>query len=227
MKEFEKAKELIVEAQNVISPLRVGIEDIINYRGREKVYVNGNGQIIVKLGRGPDSREREYLTDKGFKFEQEGSLWWKPDDGCAGEIRAHLGVDDMGDSLVEKVELSEKIAKVQERLESRASAGEVFADFSVEAARLKVTEMYIAKESSERQRAQETVLAYALGKPVERVASVNVQIANMDIEEIRSKIREKLNLFGPEVGIEGTVGRSSALIVEDGGSEGGDSVKGV
>lgn len=137
-----------------------------------------------------------------------------------------MGHDETDASLEHKFLTVERMAKSLERLRHKSSAGEVFAEFGPEAAKLKVVEMMNPyNDSSDRQRAQETVLGYALGKPIERTQSLTVQISNMDRDELESALNEKLNRLGHRFGIEGGVGGNPALLIEDGGDGVGESVK--
>lgn len=100
------------------------------------------------------------------------------------------------------------------RVQKLKSAGEVMADFSPDAAKLKVVEMYHAPESGERQRAQETVLNYALGRPVERRMSMEMKVSGSSDKEIDNEINRLLAKFG----FQGGEGETTSLIISQGGS---------
>jgi len=102
------------------------------------------------------------------------------------------------------------------RLEKCRTAGAVFREFAVDAAAAKVEEMKHGKTSSARQRAQETVLEYALGKAVQRNLSMTLKVSDMGEEELTHEIR---TLMG-ELGFAGSSGASSRLLVGTQGREG-------
>jgi hypothetical protein len=98
------------------------------------------------------------------------------------------------------------------RIQRCRTAGEVMAEFSDDAAKLKVVEMYSAEESGDRQRAQETVLNYALGRPIERRMSMEMRVSGASDKELESEITRLLAKFG----FEGGERTSSSLLVDPG-----------
>ena len=112
-----------------------------------------------------------------------------------------MGVEEVFDGgLEERVNLVREYQKrmrgVQKRLEKLRSAGEVFGDFGRDAAEGKVLEMYLGSTSSDRQRAQETVLDRSLGKVVDRVMSLNVEVSSLKEGELDRRIRELQDELG-------------------------------
>jgi len=96
-----------------------------------------------------------------------------------------------------------------ERLDKCSTAQDVFREYSVDAAAGKVREMMKAKTSGDRQRAQETVLGYGLGKPVNRSLSYSVQIGDATDEELTHGIRSLLI----ELGFSSGEGASSRIFI--------------
>jgi len=92
------------------------------------------------------------------------------------------------------------------RLEKCNTAQDVFREFSSDAAAGKVEEMLKAKTSSDRQRAQETILGYGLGKPINRSLSYSVQLGDVTEEELNHGIKSLLYELGYTSG-EGTSDR--------------------
>jgi hypothetical protein len=106
---------------------------------------------------------------------------------------------------------------IKHRLKRCQTAADIFAEFSVDAAALKVTEMYKASTSGDRQRAQDRVLNYALGKPVERSMSIQVRVANMTDDEIDHETTRLLEKFAPKLGFKGGTGTSRSILIANGG----------
>lgn len=123
----------------------------------------------------------------------------------------------------EKAELAEKVAlskhrrgivkRTLRRFRKCRSANDVFADFSIDAAKATVLEMILAFSSGDRQRAAEAVLNRALGKPVDRVMSIGMQVSSKSEPELEHDIRQLLD----ELGYKGGEGATRALPV---GAEG-------
>lgn len=110
-----------------------------------------------------------------------------------------------------------KIMKLDwKRLSRCRTAGEVMAEFSQDAAALKVAEMFAGRDSGDRQRAMETVLNYALGRPVERRMSIEMKVAGSSDKELENEIQRLLDKFR----FEGGKGASSSLLIEPGTEEG-------
>ena len=118
-------------------------------------------------------------------------------------------------SLDRKVEQTNMVIKAAAKIEKCKTANDVLSGFAKDAAAGKVVEMITARSSQDRQRAQDTVLNYALGKPVDRVMSINMEVSNMSEKEIDHKIEELLEGFG-KVG----KGTATSLIIESEGGEG-------
>lgn len=184
-----------------------------------------NGNLMVRMSRALQTHERRYLKDNGFHSEDDDRLWAKPDDGSMGLVKLAFSVPD--DLQIRNQMDIEAMKEAFEKAMTKGSANEVFAEFSKMAAAMKVSEMVGALESSDRQRAQETVLGYALGKPVERTISLHANIANMSKEELVDKIREKLASLGSQLGIEGTTRGSALLIDDNGGGQRDEPLEGV
>ena len=119
--------------------------------------------------------------------------------------------DSDADELARKVSEHKKRLKdlrnAQTRMARCRSANDVFSSFASDAAKMKVKEAIMAKNSSDRQRAQETILDRALGKAVDRSISLNVEIANLTEEELNERIRK----FS-----QGSEGGTSSLLLDEG-----------
>lgn len=109
-----------------------------------------------------------------------------------------------------------KLEAAKTRLQKCQSANDVFSDFSKDAAIGKVTEMFIAKNSTDRQRAQETILDRALGKAVDRTMSINAQVSN----EPDGVLDERIRQLNAELGYTAGEGSSTSLLIEGEGDKG-------
>lgn len=136
-------------------------------------------------------------------------------DDCYLSDRPRLDEVIVPERLEKKVEELREVSDFQTRIRKCRTAGDVFREFSVDAAAAKVDEMKFAKTSSSRQRAQETVLEYALGKAVQRSLSMTLKVSDMQEEELEHEIR---TLMG-ELGFAGSEGASSRLLI---GTQGGE-----
>lgn len=228
--EFEKIIGSIEGGKELLTPKVVNSDVLVGVRRVGKGEEDGvkieviDGDIVVAVSRAISAKERRYLKENGFRMEDGGRSWLKSDDGSIEAVKS-VFVTQSQSLWVQRRDID--IEEVYDQAMSKGSANEVFAEFSKKAAAMKVVEMVGAIESSDRQRAQETVLGYALGKPVERTISLHANIANMSKEELIDKIREKLAIFGSELGIEGAV-RGHTLLIDDGGrSEGGGEAEGL
>jgi len=96
------------------------------------------------------------------------------------------------------------------------TAQEVFREHAVEIAMAKVEEARIAKTSQARQRAQETVLEYALGKPINRSITLGARISEATEEELDNDIRS----LAIELGLAAGEGTSSRILIGPKRSEG-------
>lgn len=113
----------------------------------------------------------------------------------------------------------EKVDRVHhwmDRVERCRTANEVMAEFSRDAAAVKVEEMLNGAESADRQRAAEWVLQYSLGKPVDRQLSINMQVTNASDTELEHEIDRLLH----ELGHKEEEGEASTKFVEAKGGEG-------
>ena len=120
----------------------------------------------------------------------------------------------------DKAAMAEKIAiakyrrntvqKALRRFKKARTANDVFSDFAKDAARATVMEMLLALSSGDRQRAAETILNRALGKPVDRIMSVGMQVSAKSDPELDHDIRKLLADLGFE-GREGTPRQISAI----------------
>lgn len=118
-----------------------------------------------------------------------------------------------------KAEMEEKVAlsryrrgmikRSLRRLRQCKSASDVFSDFAKDAAKASVMEMFLASGSADRQRAAEGVLNRALGKPVDRVMSVGVQVSSMTDQELDYGIEQLLE----EIGFKGGQGKTRTIPV--------------
>lgn len=112
----------------------------------------------------------------------------------------------------QKAEMAEKVAlsryrrgmvkRTVRRFKKCRSANDVFSDFALDAAKATVMEMSLAFSSGDRQRAAETVLNRALGKPVDRVMSIGMQVSAKSDPELDHDIERLL----AELGFEGKEG---------------------
>ena len=127
-------------------------------------------------------------------------------------IEATIGADTVGLEEVlsgDEKSLDDKIAfikrstanlkRILSRFKRCNTANDVFGDFSLEAAKSVVIEMFTANKASDRLRACEIVLNRALGKVADRSVSLNVEVSNLTDEELDHRIQTlwaELNLAG-------------------------------
>lgn len=127
--------------------------------------------------------------------------------------------DEMRDLVNKQRETLKRLKRARKMMKSAKSANDVFSRFALDAAELKVMEAILAKNSSDRQRAQETILDRALGKAVDRTMTVNVDISNMSDGELDDRIGKLMS----DLGYTTREGGASTLIIEaeieDGGGE--------
>jgi hypothetical protein len=116
---------------------------------------------------------------------------------------------DAAKPLREKIEKAQKSEQAVDRIRRCRTASQVFLEFSIDAAAAKIDEMLHGKTSDSRQRAQETVLEYALGKPVNRILSISGKIADAADDELEHDIRRLL----AELGFAKGEGATSRLLV--------------
>lgn len=132
----------------------------------------------------------------------------------------------VGDVYLGGVEFKEKVSRVErvegmlERIRGCKTAHSVFTEFAVDAAAAKVDEMLNGKTSEARQRAAETVLEYALGKPINRNLSLSARVAEVSEEELDHEIRR----YMADLGFSEREGASTQLLVGVKGSKGGHEV---
>lgn len=105
-----------------------------------------------------------------------------------------------GESLEKKIRAAQDVEGVLERIRSCKTPGQVFLEFANDAAAAKVDEMLFGRTSEARQRAQETVLEYALGKPINRNMSLSMKIPEAADEELEHDIRNLLVELGFSTG---------------------------
>lgn len=107
----------------------------------------------------------------------------------------------------------ERVNAIKKKLTSCNSANEVFSIFSKDAAAGKVVESVLAPRSSDRQRAQETILDRSLGKVVDRTMNVNLDIGNLTKVEIDNKIMDLCDEFG--ITDEGREGNTTKILIDE------------
>lgn len=120
-----------------------------------------------------------------------------------------------GGEFQEKVSRLQEVEETLERLARCKSAGEVFGEFAKDAAAAKVAEMVQGKTSSARQRAQETVLDYALGKPIQRTMTMGIRVSDAREEELEHDIRSLM----VELGFANGQGKASPILIGTQGTE--------
>lgn len=121
-----------------------------------------------------------------------------------------------GEKLEKKIERAMEIESSQERILRCASAGSVFQEFAKDAAARKVHEMEHAQYSGDRQRAQETIIEYAMGKPINRMMSLSMKIPDAPEEELDHDIRRLM----AELGYSTRQGKTTSILI---GNEGDQS----
>lgn len=97
-----------------------------------------------------------------------------------------------------------KLVKYQEMLRKHClakirkarTANDIFADNAMDMAKATVLEAYLAYSSSDRQRAMESVLNRALGKPVDRIMSIAMQVSSKTDMELDHDIKRLLGELG-------------------------------
>lgn len=111
--------------------------------------------------------------------------------------------DTTGDGdLVHKQEVKKELREIRdkthllEQLGEYKSTDDLLRDFSLEAAKRTVIEMEFGKTSADRLKAAESVLNRSIGKPIERIANINMDITEMADEEIDATIGDLLNELG-------------------------------
>lgn len=120
------------------------------------------------------------------------------------------------EALQEDIRELRRLEQIKARLMSCKTANDVFSEFSVDAARVTVIEMLTAKASKDRQHSADKILDRALGKPVERVANINMEVAGYSDEELEDQTRR---LMG-ELGYKGAEGSASTFVVAAEAEEG-------
>lgn len=105
-------------------------------------------------------------------------------------------------------------AFLEERLKEYVRADDILNDFSVDAAKTLVKEMYYGKYSSDRKRAADSILDRSQGKPIDRMLNINMEIPGYNNDEMDYKIKELMN----ELGFTSSKGKSPQILVveEDG-----------
>lgn len=103
--------------------------------------------------------------------------------------------------LVYKHEVKEDLEEIRKktnfiiRLNSYSSAKDLISDFSVDAARRVVYEMEHGKMGGDRLRAAESILNRSLGKPIERIANIAMEVSEKTDMEVDDKIKELWETF--------------------------------
>lgn len=103
--------------------------------------------------------------------------------------------------LVFKEEVHEELDEIRKktnllnRLNKYSSAKDLISDFSLDAAKRVVMEMENGKMGGDRLRAAESILNRSLGKPIERIANIGMEVSEKTDVELDSKIKELMELF--------------------------------
>ena len=114
--------------------------------------------------------------------------------------------DKVIDTVKSRVELMEKLEKF-----SRAQ--DIFSDFTTDAAKCLVIEMFHGATSNDRRKAAEALLDRELGKPMQRQMNLNMSVHDKTNKEVDYEIE---NLMG-ELGYKKKEGRGLLLDEGDGG----------
>lgn len=113
-------------------------------------------------------------------------------------------IEEDAESIAEKVELAKYrrgiIGRTLNKFKKCRTANDVFAETALDAAKAKVLEMHLAQSSTDRQRAQDTILDRALGKSVDRSVSVAMSISSKSEPELDHDIERLLAEFGYQGG---------------------------
>jgi hypothetical protein len=89
-----------------------------------------------------------------------------------------------------------EMRRLGERLFSHSNASDVLGEFKVVAARMLVSQMLLGKDERVRGKACLELLDRSLGKPVERMMSLNMEVDGKTDEELEYEIGVLLNEFG-------------------------------
>lgn len=216
--DFLSVIDSIKAARTILTPVQSEEAKLPKWLGAPAEVKTTDDEVKVELSRNVKTDERRYLKENGFRSAEDGKTWVK-EGASEQEGKALDELINIVDDTQPGGAVTTAMTEVLDRAMSKGSANEVFAAFSKDVAALKVAEAFNAIESSDRQRAQETILGYALGKPVERTISLHANIANMSKEELLDQIRQKLDSIGPQVGIPGAAGGHSLLLDGGGGAE--------
>lgn len=106
------------------------------------------------------------------------------------------------DDIVHRSDVEAQLKKIEEKTEfcnkllKYERPDELLNDYSIEAARQLVMEVKYGKQSQDRIKASQIVLDRALGKPIDRIMNINMEINNMKDEEMDHKINELLSELG-------------------------------
>jgi hypothetical protein len=104
--------------------------------------------------------------------------------------------------LVHKDEVKEELKEVRdktallEKLGKYNRAEDLINDFSLKAAKRTVIEMEFGKTSADRLKAAESILNRSLGKPIERIANIGMEVSQYSEQELDGKLQELLKAFG-------------------------------
>lgn len=124
----------------------------------------------------------------------------------------------MSDALKAKQDLSELKERMQflKKLDKCQRADDLIAEFSLDAAKAYVTEMKYGISAKDRLKASEKLLDHSLGKPVDRVLSISMEVGAKTDEELESEIKKLIS----ELGYEGKERETSSEVVAGKASEG-------
>lgn len=108
------------------------------------------------------------------------------------------------ETIAEKVALAKYrrgiVRRTLRRFKRCRTAQDVFAENALDAAKATVLEMQLAYTSGDRQRAAESVLNRALGKPVDRIMSIGMQVSSKSDAELDHDINRLLSELGFQAG---------------------------
>lgn len=131
------------------------------------------------------------------------------------DVRPMVGPHE-GNRVLEEANSAEVSPVVGDRFRTCRSAGAVFSEFAMDAAMEKVQEALHGRTSEARQRAQETILAYALGTPIKRSMSLSFNTSDLSDEELRHDIRRLL----VDLGFQKSERAASQILIGIKGAEG-------
>lgn len=111
--------------------------------------------------------------------------------------------EDVGTgNLVDKAEVNDSLVEIRQKTKLIDRLGrynrpqDMINDFSLDAVKRVIVEMEHGKSSSDRIKAAELILNHSVGKPIERVANVSMEVSQESDNEVNSKIKDLLVAFG-------------------------------